>query len=116
MTEYQVIDSDQTVYRDGTIKLHTEDGFAGMRKAGRLAAQILDELVDLVQPGVSTAELDDKVRAMMLDAGSVPATLGYRGYEHSCCISINHVVCHGIPSPDKRLENGDIVNIDVTVP
>jgi len=53
------------------------------------------------------------VREMTLDGGAVPATLGYRGYTHSCCISINHVVCHGIPSP-KTLKDGDIVNIDVT--
>ncbi len=113
MTEYQVIDSDQTVYRDGTIKLHGPEGFEGMRKAGRLAADILDELVPLVQPGVTTASLDDKVREMTLDAGAVPATMGYRGYAHSSCISPNHVICHGIPS-DKTLKDGDIVNIDVT--
>ncbi|MXO62396.1 type I methionyl aminopeptidase [Qipengyuania oceanensis] len=113
MTEYQVIDSDQTVYRDGTIKLHGPEGFEGMRKAGRLAAQILDELTTMVEPGVTTGALDDKVREMTLDGGAVPATMGYRGYEHSCCISINHVVCHGIPS-DKALKDGDIVNIDVT--
>ncbi len=113
MTEYQVIDSDQTVYRVGTIKLHGPEGFEGMRKAGRLAADILDELVPLVQPGVTTASLDDKVREMTLDAGAVPATMGYRGYAHSSCISPNHVICHGIPS-DKTLKDGDIVNIDVT--
>jgi methionyl aminopeptidase len=84
-----------------------------MRKAGRLAAEILDALAPLVQPGVTTAALDDVVRQMTLDAGAVPATMGYRGYAHSCCISINHVVCHGIPS-DKTLKDGDIVNIDVT--
>ena len=106
MTEYQVIDSDQTVYRDGTIKLHGPDGFAGMRKAGRLAADILDELATFVAPGVTTAQIDDKVRGMMLDAGAVPATLGYRGYTHSCCTSINHVICHGIPA-DKALKDGD---------
>lgn len=113
MTEYQVIDSEQTVYRDGTIKLHGPDGFEGMRKAGRLAAEILDELTGFVQPGVTTAQIDDLVRGMTLDAGSVPATMGYRGYAHSCCTSINHVICHGIPS-DKALKDGDIVNIDVT--
>ena len=113
MTEYQVIDSDQTVYRDGTIKLHGPDGFEGMRKAGRLAAEILDELTGFVQPGVTTGAIDDLVRTMTLDAGAVPATMGYRGYAHSCCTSINHVICHGIPS-DKALKDGDIVNIDVT--
>ncbi|MEM6909248.1 MAG: type I methionyl aminopeptidase [Pseudomonadota bacterium] len=113
MHEYQTIDSSQTVHRDGTIKLHTEDGFAGMRRAGQLSARILDEVADLVQPGVTTASIDDRVREMMLDAGAVPATLGYRGYTHSSCISLNHVICHGIPS-EKTLKDGDILNVDVT--
>ena len=99
--------------RDGTIKLHGAEGFDGMRKAGRLAAEILDALVPHVVPGVTTEELDDIVREMTMRGGAVPATLGYRGYTHSCCISINHVICHGIPS-DKKLKDGDIVNIDVT--
>ena len=113
MSEYQHVTADTQIYRDGTIKLHDEAGFAGMRAAGKLAASILDEMVTRVQPGVSTEELDRVVREMTLDGGAVPATLGYRGYTHSCCISINHVVCHGIPS-DKRVKDGDIVNIDVT--
>jgi methionyl aminopeptidase len=113
MTQYQTIADNETVLRDGTIKLHGPSGFAGMRAAGRLAAEILDAMVPLVRPGVSTGELDDVVRAMTLAGGAVPATLGYRGYAHSCCISINHVVCHGIPS-NKQLKDGDIVNIDVT--
>ncbi|KLI64231.1 type I methionyl aminopeptidase [Aurantiacibacter marinus] len=113
MTQYQHVTADTSVYRDGTIKLHGPEGFEGMRKAGQLAARILDEMAARVQPGVTTEELDRVVREMTLDGGAVPATLGYRGYTHSCCISINHVVCHGIPS-DKRLKDGDIVNIDVT--
>jgi len=113
MTEYQTLTGNEAVLRDGTIKLHGPAGFEGMRKAGRLAAEILDALAPLVRPGVSTEELDAVVREMTLDGGAVPATLGYRGYTHSCCISINHVVCHGIPSP-KTLKDGDIVNIDVT--
>ncbi|MCJ2184557.1 type I methionyl aminopeptidase [Novosphingobium sp. 1949] len=114
MSEYQIVDAeDQTVLRDGTIKLHGPEAFEGMRKAGLLAARILDEIAPMVQPGVSTAAIDDKVRELTLDGGAVPATLGYRGYAHSCCISINHVVCHGIPS-DKTLKDGDILNIDVT--
>lgn len=113
MTQYQVVTGTEAVLRDGTIKLHGPAGFEGMRRAGRLAAEILDALVPHVQPGVSTQHLDDLVRQMTLDGGAVPATLGYRGYTHSCCISINHVVCHGIPS-DKVLKDGDIVNIDVT--
>ncbi|MHA6316737.1 type I methionyl aminopeptidase [Altererythrobacter sp. CAU 1778] len=113
MTEYQTITGEETVIRDGTIKLHGPEGFEGMRKAGKLAASILDAMVDMVQPGISTEALDARVREMTLDGGAVPATLGYRGYTHSCCISINHVVCHGIPS-EKTLKDGDIVNIDVT--
>ena len=113
MTQYQTVTGDETLLRDGTIKLHGPAGFEGMRKAGRLAAEILDALAPMVQPGVTTAELDAVVRQMTLDGGAVPATLGYRGYTHSCCISINHVVCHGIPG-EKALKDGDIVNIDVT--
>jgi methionyl aminopeptidase len=113
MTQYQTVADDEIVLRDGTIKLHGPEAFEAMRKAGRLAAETLDELVPLVQPGVTTGELDDFVRTFTLDNGALPATLGYRGYAHSCCISINHVVCHGIPS-EKALKEGDIVNIDVT--
>lgn len=113
MNQYQIVDGDQTVYRDGTIKLHGPDGFEGMRKAGRLAAEILDEVAGIVEPGVTTGAIDDLVRQMTLDAGAVPATMGYRGYAHSCCTSINHVICHGIPG-DKALKEGDIVNVDVT--
>ena len=113
MTEYQTIEADSDVYRDGTIKLHGPEGFEGMRKAGRLAAEILDQMPELVKPGVTTASIDDAIRGMMLDAGAVPATLGYRGYTHSSCISVNHVICHGIPG-EKTLKDGDILNIDVT--
>jgi len=114
MMDYVIADDTGILPRDGTIKLHGPAGFDGMRKAGRLAAEILDALVPLVRPGVTTAAIDDVVRQMTLDGGAVPATLGYRGYTHSCCISINHVVCHGIPSADRALKDGDIVNIDVT--
>ncbi|WP_420384025.1 type I methionyl aminopeptidase [Novosphingobium sp.] len=113
MTNYIIADETELQPRDGTIKLHGEAGFAGMRKAGRLAAEILDALAPLAVPGATTASLDDVVREMTLAGGALPATLGYRGYSHSCCISINHVVCHGIPS-ERTLRDGDIVNIDVT--
>jgi methionyl aminopeptidase len=113
MDQYQTVTAGETVLRDGTIKLHGPDGFEGMRRAGRLAAEILDAVAPLVQPGVSTGEIDDFVREKTIQGGAVPATLGYRGYAHSSCISINHVVCHGIPS-DRTLRDGDIVNIDVT--
>jgi methionyl aminopeptidase len=114
MDKYVAVTPDEALtQRDGTIKLHGAEGFAGMRAAGKLAAEILDALVPHVVPGVSTEELDDIVRSMTIAGGGVPATLGYRGYTHSCCISVNHVICHGIPS-DKKLKDGDIVNIDVT--
>jgi methionyl aminopeptidase len=113
MTEYQAISGTETFPRSGAIKLHGPEGFAGMRAAGRLAAEILDALVPHVVPGVTTQELDDIVHRMILDAGGVPATLGYRGYTRSCCTSVNHVVCHGIPG-ERPLRDGDIVNIDVT--
>ena len=113
MTQYQTVTSAETTLRDGTIKLHDAAAFDGMRKAGRLAAEILDALVPFVQVGVTTGEIDDLVREMTIAGGAVPATLGYRGYAQSCCVSINHVVCHGIPG-DKQLKDGDIVNVDVT--
>src|ERR1700729_2533013 len=96
------------------ITLHQEADFQGMRKAGRLAAQVLDLMVPLVKPGVTTAELDKVAYDYTIAHGAVPACLGYRGYRHTVCTSINHVVCHGIPN-DKPLRDGDIVNIDVTV-
>ena len=113
MNDYTTVTSDTHHVRSGAIKLHGPEGFDGMRKAGRLAAEILDALVPHVVPGVTTEALDDIVRDMTLAAGALPATLNYRGYTHSCCTSINHVVCHGIPGP-KRLQEGDIVNVDVT--
>ena len=93
MTEYVTVDpEDRTEARNGVIKLHGADGFAGMRAAGRLAAEILDALAVHVVPGVTTGELDAIVHSLMLEGGSIPATLGYRGYTKSCCTSINHVV------------------------
>ena len=100
--------------REAAPKLHSADDFAGMRKAGRLAAECLDMLTDHVRPGVTTEALDDLARSFVLDHGALPACLFYRGYRHTVCTSINHVVCHGIPGP-RALREGDIVNIDVTV-
>ncbi|MEM6902446.1 MAG: type I methionyl aminopeptidase [Pseudomonadota bacterium] len=96
------------------IVLHGPDGFAGMRRAGQLAAQALDMITPHVQPGVTTGALDKLLHDFTVDNGAVPATLNYKGYTKSSCISVNHVVCHGIPG-DKRIANGDILNIDVTV-
>jgi len=98
--------------RDG-IQIHTAGEFDGMRASGNLAARTLDMIAQHVAPGVTTEHLDQLCHNFMVDNGSVPATLGYKGYPKSCCISINHVVCHGIPS-DKKLKDGDILNIDVT--
>src|SRR3954466_415261 len=97
------------------IRLHGPEDFDGMRKAGRLAAATLDFITPYVQPGVSTGELDQLCERFIRDHGAVPAPLGYRGYPKATCISVNHVVCHGIPSGDKRLRSGDIANIDITV-
>src|SRR5579871_237577 len=96
------------------VPLHGADGFAGMRRAGRLAAEVLDLMVPEVAPGVTTAKLDRLAYEFVLDHQAIPACLGYRGYRHMLCTSINHVVCHGIPN-EKPLRDGDIVNIDVTV-
>ncbi len=99
--------------RDG-IRLHDPADFDGMHKAGALAAQILDEVADLVHPGQTTGALDRFIEDKVNAAGAKSATIGYKGYQHASCISVNHVVCHGIPS-DKTLKDGDILNIDVTV-
>jgi methionyl aminopeptidase len=96
------------------ITIHTAEDFAGMRAAGRLAAEVLDMVTEHVQPGVSTEQLDRICHDFIIAHGAIPAPLNYRGYPKSLCTSINHVVCHGIPG-ERKLESGDIVNIDVTV-
>lgn len=95
------------------IPLHGPEDFEGMRKAGRLAAECLDFITPYVVPGVTTGELDRLCAEFVAQRGGISAPLNYRGYPKSCCISLNHVVCHGIPG-DKKLEDGDILNIDVT--
>ena len=100
--------------RTSQIKVHDAEAFEGMRRAGKLAAECLDLLVPLVQPGAVTDDIDRVAREFILDNGALPACLFYRGYAKTVCISPNHVVCHGIPS-DRALREGDIVNIDVTV-
>jgi methionyl aminopeptidase len=99
--------------RDG-IRIHEEADFAGMRAAGRVAADILDLLGPHVFPGQTTGELDRMITDAIRDRGVTSATIGYKGYQHASCISVNHVVCHGIPG-DKVIKDGDILNIDVTV-
>ncbi len=100
--------------RTGHIRIHGQEDFEGMRAAGRLTAATLDMIAGEVAPGVSTARLDQLIHDFAMDHGALPATLGYRGYRHSSCISLNHIVCHGIPGP-KVLKDGDILNIDVTL-
>ncbi len=119
--------------KDG-IRIHETSDFAGMHRAGRVAAEILDAVAPRIEPGVTTEALDDFIRAEVAARGATSATIGYRGYQHASCISVNHVVCHGIPGApiplskpetiskdlekrrkDGRLLDGDILNIDVTV-
>ena len=105
---------DETRAASSSIRLYNADDFASMRRAGHLAAATLDYITPYVKPGVSTGELDGLMHRFIEDHGAIPAPLGYRGFPKATCISVNHVVCHGIPG-DKRLLDGDIVNIDVTV-
>ncbi|WP_082005754.1 type I methionyl aminopeptidase [Halocynthiibacter namhaensis] len=110
------------------IRIYDPADFDGMRKAGRLAAEILDAVGPLVKAGATTHALDAAVEKMVDDAGALSATIGYKGYKHASCISVNHVVCHGIPGseiPKSKyekvarkndiLKDGDILNVDVTV-
>ena len=113
MTLAQAAETPPTL-RSSSIRIHPAEDFAGMRAAGRLAAECLDMLTPYMTPGASTERLDDLAREFILDQGALPACLGYRGYAKTTCISPNHVVCHGIPGP-KTLKDGDIANIDVTV-
>ncbi len=121
------MDTRGRITKDG-IRIYEDADFEGMRKAGKLAAEILDRIIPHVKPGVTTGELDKLVEDMVNEAGAVSATIGYKGYRHATCISINHVVCHGIPGSKipkgknekgtrqhDELIDGDILNIDVTV-
>jgi len=113
--------------KDG-IRIFDQSDFSGMRKAGALAARILDEMAEHVAPGMTTGRLDEIITNKVNAAGAISATIGYKGYQHASCISVNHVVCHGIPGDklrnwkndaakraDDTLLDGDILNIDVTV-
>jgi len=96
------------------IKLHGAEAFAAMRRAGRLAAETLDFITPRVVAGITTDELDRLCHDFIVQHGAVPAPLNYRGFPKSICTSLNHVVCHGIPGP-RKLQDGDTLNIDVTV-
>jgi methionyl aminopeptidase len=100
--------------KTGQIKIHGPAAFESMRRAGRLAAECLDMLAREVRPGVATETIDRLVFEFALDHNALPATLMYRGYRKATCTSVNHVVCHGIPS-ERALREGDIVNVDVTL-
>ena len=102
-------------HEDRRIVIHDAADFEGMRRAGRLAAETLDFITPHVRAGVTTEDLDRLCHDFIVDHGAVPAPLNYRGFPKSICTSINHVVCHGIPSDKKVLRDGDIMNIDVTV-
>ena len=96
------------------ITIHKPEDFEKMRISGKLAAQVLDFITDYVKPGVTTLELNDLCHDMIIKNNAIPAPLNYRGFPKSICTSINHVICHGIPD-DRKLKDGDILNIDVTV-
>ena len=104
---------DAPLRNTGDIRLYDAEGFEGMRRAGNLVARSLDGVAKMVRPGVTTQEIDDFIRDFGADNNALPATMNYRGYTKYSCISLNHVVCHGIPN-DKPLKEGDILNVDVT--
>ena len=125
--------NDGRTTKDG-IRIYQQADFAGMHVAGKLAARILDDIAAHIFVGQTTGEIDRLITKMVDDAGATSATIGYKGYQHASCISVNHVVCHGIPGPpiplsgsetiskklekrrsDDSLKAGDILNIDVTV-
>ncbi len=94
--------------------IKTPEQIEGIREAGKRNTMVLDYISQFVKEGVSTLELDEKIEKFTRDMGAIPATLGYEGYPKSVCISIDEVVCHGIPSADTILKSGQIVNIDCT--
>lgn len=104
----------QDARRTESIKLYGPDAFDGMRSAGALTARCLDDVSDLVRDGTALAQINSFVLDFAADHDATPATLGYKGYKYACCTSVNHVVCHGFPN-EKKLRDGDIVNVDVTL-
>jgi methionyl aminopeptidase len=99
---------------EAAIDIHDETGFEGMRKAGKLASQVLDFVTPFIKVGITTDEINEICHDFILKNGATPAPLNYHGFPKSVCTSVNHVVCHGIPS-DRKLQVGDIMNLDVTV-
>lgn len=116
LTAQQASGINKSIFSNGEeIPLHNEHGFEGMRAAGKLASQTLDYITPFVEEGVSTEKLDQLCHTFILEHKAIPAPLNYRGFPKSICTSVNHVVCHGIPSPTKILKSGDVINVDVTV-
>ncbi len=107
-------DTDLDLSPTNGIKIHSAEDFEAMRKVGKIAAEALDLLAQHVVPGVTTDALDKIAFEFAMDHNTIPATLNYRGYTKSICTSINQVICHGIPS-NKKLNDGDIINIDITL-
>ena len=97
-----------------SIIIHSKEDFTKMRLAGKLAAEILDYITDFIDIGVTTNYLNNLCHNKIIENNAIPAPLNYKGFPKSICTSINHVICHGIPS-EKKLKNGDILNIDITV-
>jgi len=97
-----------------SIIIKTEEQIEGIRKSSKLAGEVLIYIADFVKEGVSTYYLDQLIHNYIIEHKGIPATLNYNGYPKSCCISPNDVICHGIPSEDVILKNGDILNIDIT--
>lgn len=100
---------------NGDIPIYSRNDFEKIRKAGSLASKILDQLKDIIHPGISTEKINNFCHNMIIENGAIPAPLGYKGFPKSICTSVNHIVCHGIPSEKKILQNGDIINVDITV-
>jgi methionyl aminopeptidase len=100
--------------QESNVLIHDEADFASMRKAGALAADVLDMITEHVRAGITTQALDDICHKYIIEHGAIPAPLNYKGFPKSTCISLNHIVCHGIPG-ERKLLSGDILNIDVTV-
>ena len=101
--------------RHNNIPIHSKKDFENMRYAGSLTADVLDSLYEMIVPGISTQEINDICHEIIIKNNAIPAPLNYKGFPKSVCTSVNHVVCHGIPSEKKILSDGDIVNVDVTV-
>ncbi len=100
---------------ESNIRIYDAQAHEGMGKAGKLASEVLDYITPFVKTGVSTGELDKLMHEFILDNGAIPAPLGYNGFPKATCLSINHVVCHGIPDFGRKLKSTDMLNIDTTV-